>query len=271
MSCDLPEYKYEVYIDKYSVEHLRALTSWHLVMVLIHTKHYVFNLPLAKPAPKGTLVFVTSVLACWRLGPRGYSQYTWWVWGEGRSDGAWYRKPKKNTRAWNFTPKKIPGNKMPYRKIGAHHVTDLLTQKKYWGCKFSIQKQCQTPRHVYCKYPPLQGLGSNYTRDCRDCKRTQWNVNYNHVYWPTAELWKLVWKPKLAAFKCQPSNLQPCFRILTKEKQWRLILKLSGLCSKNFQKPLFASEIATCEWINFPLWIMLLASSQLHPQSTNWP
>jgi len=155
MSCDLPEYKYEVYINKYSVERLRAHTSWHLVMVLIHTKHSVFNLPLAKPTPKGTLVLVTSVLACWRLGPRGVLAV--YIMGEGeRSDGAWYCEPPKNTWAWNFTPKKISGIKMPYRKIGAHHVTDLLTQKNTEGVNFQSKNNVAPPvMYTANPHPPL--------------------------------------------------------------------------------------------------------------------
>ena len=68
----------------------------------------------------------------------------------------------------NFTPKKYLASKLSSQKnIRLKHlntdsfnqtlrpkkyVTDLLTQK-HRGCKFSTQKICWTPLHVYCEYP----------------------------------------------------------------------------------------------------------------------
>ena len=71
---------------------------------------------------------------------------------------------QKNAWRQSFLPEKILGTSILIYSITQtlkpkKKIRELLTQKKYQGCKFSTPKKyVGPPRHVYCKYllgPPL--------------------------------------------------------------------------------------------------------------------
>lgn len=47
---------------------------------------------------------------------------------------------------------------MPYRKIGAHHVTDLLTQKNTEGVNFQSKNNVRPPVMYTANTPPSRDL-----------------------------------------------------------------------------------------------------------------